>query len=396
MRQSSTRQACRLVVLGLVSLLLLLGSTAAGSAAGTGTVRALVQYPDSGGAFRPLANVEVFLMDGGSPRHACTNGAGVATFNDVGVGQHIAATGPSRSDLHCANAEFLKPGTGLKLYAVSYNNHVGVGTWDNFSVAAGQTVDLQFRTGQPPADQDQVCGGVIPAMVGTDGPDVLIGTSGPDVISGGAGNDVIKGMGGDDTLCGGPGRDRLLGGRGSDLLFGEPGNDSLDGGPGLDLTTGGAGIDTCHGEVENLCELHIPLADGLRIIALWKAYNASWDDGLEAHAAFCAAHDYPDYPFNTAYYLTPLHEAGREDGFWVSQTPYLDSLHEEADWTIPSSFTLGGQVPRGRLYDGMVDVHWPWSSPGPTSFGPSVITIIGSEAYFVWPLPAFLEWAEEP
>jgi hypothetical protein len=236
-------------------------------AEGTGTVRAKVQYRDGTGAWKPLAGVEVFLWDSGRARYACTNDNGVATFREVGVGGHISATGVSLSSKHCANAEFLEPGTGRKLYAVYYNQHVGVKVWDDLQVEAGETTTIVFRTPQPPADQDQVCGGRVPTLVGTAAGEVLVGTDGEDVISGGGGNDTIKGLGNAapniDWLCGGAGRDRILGGPGQDIMFGDAGDESggtrgLFGGGGKDAAFGGPGTDTCDAEWTLGCELPLP------------------------------------------------------------------------------------------------------------------------------------------
>ena len=69
----------------------------------------------------------------------------------------------------------------------------------------------------------QMCGGLVPTILGTGGDDILIGTGGNDVIVGGGGNDTITGGGGNDTLCGGPGRDVISGGPGEDVIIGGPG-----------------------------------------------------------------------------------------------------------------------------------------------------------------------------
>ena len=253
----------RFLVLGVLLALLLVGAAASGSAAGTGTIKAVVKYPDAGGVYRPWVGVEVILIANGV-HYACTGADGVATFSGIPAGgDYFAAVEPGRSDLQCANPELLEPGTGLKMYAVFYNNHVGEEIFNRFDLAAGQTKTLQFRTERPPADQTLVCGGMPPTIVGTPGPDVLVGTNEPDIISGGAGNDIIKGMGNSDPrrpdmLCGGPGRDRILGGAGDDMMFGEGGNDSggnrgLFGGPGTDMAYGGAGTDTCQAETALGC-----------------------------------------------------------------------------------------------------------------------------------------------
>ena len=256
------RRRLRFAVVGLL-VVVLLGVAASGSATDTGTVKARVQYRDSLGHYQPLVGVEVFLLDAGQARYSCTNASGVATFHDVAAGGHISATGVSLSNKHCSNGEFLEPGTGLKLYTVYYNQHIGVKVWDSFNVTAGETTTILFRTPRPPVDQNQVCGGLIPTIVGTAAAETIMGTAGPDIIVGGGGNDIISG--GDnaapeiDWLCGGAGRDRILGGPGQDVMFGDAddessGNRGLFGGPGKDIAFGDAGTDTCDAEYTSGCE----------------------------------------------------------------------------------------------------------------------------------------------
>jgi sugar lactone lactonase YvrE len=88
------------------------------------------------------------------------------------------------------------------------------------------------------------CGGQLPTVVGTDGPDVLQGSAFADVIAGLGGRDTINGLQGKDTICGGAGKDKLVGGAGKDKLFGGKGNDKLIGGKGKDKCVGGKGNDT--------------------------------------------------------------------------------------------------------------------------------------------------------
>jgi Ca2+-binding RTX toxin-like protein len=233
----------------LVLLVVLVAGTTAAGAEGTGTVQVRVLYPDAGGVYHPLARVEVFLWAGGT-HYACTNAGGFANFTDVPAGPVAAATGVGSSSLHCANGEFLTPGTHLKMYNVLQAG---------MTLEAGETKTIELMAQQPPADQMQVCSGEVPTIVGTAGRDVLVGTEGRDIISGGGGNDTINGLGGDDALCGGPGRDRLVGGAGNDMLVGEGGNDSdgnrgLFGGPGTDLAYGGYGLDLCEAETALGCE----------------------------------------------------------------------------------------------------------------------------------------------
>jgi uncharacterized protein YkwD len=81
------------------------------------------------------------------------------------------------------------------------------------------------RSIQPRAQvfEYQLCNGLKPTILGTNGPDVIQGTPGDDVILAGAGRDRVDGAGGNDTICGGRGNDLLIGGAGRDLLIGGPG-----------------------------------------------------------------------------------------------------------------------------------------------------------------------------
>jgi hypothetical protein len=239
----------------LLLLVVLVAGTASAGAEATGIIKVKVQYPDAGAVYRPLARVEVFLLAAGVKHYACTSAGGVATFNGIPAGgPYFTATGVGVSDQHCDNGEFLTPGTHLKMYSKAQ---------PGITLAAGETKTIQLNAEPPPVDQMQVCGGMIPTIVGSAGRDVLTGTEGDDIISGGGGNDTINGLGGNDFLCGGPGRDRIVGGGGNDFIFGEAGSDSggnrgLIGGPGTDYVYGGYGIDTCEAETELGCEDPIP------------------------------------------------------------------------------------------------------------------------------------------
>lgn len=103
---------------------------------------------------------------------------------------------------------------------------------------------------------DELCRGLVPTILGTDGDDVIVGTDGRDVILAGPGDDVIFGGPGGDTICGNEGRDRIRGGSGRDVIdggdqrdrvWGEAGNDVINGGTGLDRIVGNAGNDVING-----------------------------------------------------------------------------------------------------------------------------------------------------
>ena len=82
--------------------------------------------------------------------------------------------------------------------------------------------------------QPEQCGGLVPTVVGTTGPDNLAGSPFADVISTLGGKDKVKAGGGNDVVCGGGGKDTLLGQGGKDRLLGQKGSDVLKGGKGKD------------------------------------------------------------------------------------------------------------------------------------------------------------------
>jgi Ca2+-binding RTX toxin-like protein len=86
-------------------------------------------------------------------------------------------------------------------------------------------------------------GGCGPAIVGTNGPDVLAGGVPGEVVFGFAGNDRIRGRSGHDCLLGDEGNDTLRGERGDDRLTGGAGADVLVGGPGVNAYDAGPGRD---------------------------------------------------------------------------------------------------------------------------------------------------------
>jgi Ca2+-binding RTX toxin-like protein len=96
----------------------------------------------------------------------------------------------------------------------------------------------------------------LPALLPTNGADVLFGFAAADTISLLGGNDWYDGLGGADnvkggfgvdTLIGGSGNDTLDGGGAADMISGGDGNDSIIGGLGADELLGGLGFDTIHG-----------------------------------------------------------------------------------------------------------------------------------------------------
>jgi len=89
----------------------------------------------------------------------------------------------------------------------------------------------------------QLCQGLEPTIVGTEGDDVLSGTTGVDVVMGLGGNDTITGGNGNDVICGGDGNDVVRGDNGDDVLLGGAGDDELHGGNGSDTLIGGSGTD---------------------------------------------------------------------------------------------------------------------------------------------------------
>ena len=96
-----------------------------------------------------------------------------------------------------------------------------------------------------------LCNGLEPTIVGTDGDDVIQGTFRDDVIFAGAGNDQIRGASGADVICGGSGDDVIYGDSQNDVIFGDAGNDVIHGGSDHDEIYGGEGDDEIYGNSQN-------------------------------------------------------------------------------------------------------------------------------------------------
>ena len=92
-------------------------------------------------------------------------------------------------------------------------------------------------------DLAERCQGLVPTIVGTNGPDTLVGTDGIDVIMGLGGNDTLTGANAEDVICGGLGDDVISGGNGDDVVLGGFGGDELNGDSGADALIGGPGPD---------------------------------------------------------------------------------------------------------------------------------------------------------
>ncbi len=110
-------------------------------------------------------------------------------------------------------------------------------------------VGVDFISGDPAAIvvSYALCGGYMPTMLGTSGPDTIYGTSGRDIIYTGSGNDIVHAGSGNDVVCGDAGNDNLDGGTGRDYLYGDRGDDTLTGRSGSDRLYGGNGDDTLVG-----------------------------------------------------------------------------------------------------------------------------------------------------
>ncbi len=105
----------------------------------------------------------------------------------------------------------------------------------------------------PAAAQEStdLCNGLEPTIIGTEGDDVIYGTWQADVILGLGGNDTIVGGSGADVICGGAGNDTISGNSQNDTIFGGSGNDTIRGGSDMDTIDGGAGDDTIFGNSQN-------------------------------------------------------------------------------------------------------------------------------------------------
>lgn len=120
------------------------------------------------------------------------------------------------------------------------------------------SVDRTDLGGHGGPGENDVYGGDVEGVIGTNSGDTLIGTGGTDRFVGdacllagpcpvwrGAGADTITAGGGLDDVHGGFGTDTIDGGAGSDGLNGGDGDDRIHGGPDFDLIIGGNGTDDC-------------------------------------------------------------------------------------------------------------------------------------------------------
>jgi len=107
-------------------------------------------------------------------------------------------------------------------------------------------INSYFSIGDP-----NLCNGLTPTIIGTEGDDVLTGTAGVDVIAGLGGDDIIYGLEGEDVICGGDGNDTIDAGPQKDIVYGGNGHDTIFGRGGWDDLFGGAGDDVIHGNAGN-------------------------------------------------------------------------------------------------------------------------------------------------
>ena len=137
---------------------------------------------------------------------------------DGGAGDDYLVGGSGNDTFVCgAGADTFVGGSGLDI--VDYSNS-----------GAGVTVDLSTGATAGGDAGNDVMGGGVDGIIGSDHNDTLIGNDGSssdpadaytNVLSGGAGDDYIDGKGGDDSLYGGADNDTIEGGDGNDLIYGD-------------------------------------------------------------------------------------------------------------------------------------------------------------------------------
>lgn len=188
----------------------------------------------------------VHIAIGGEPAPAVTG----VVFDDrdgdgrMDPGEGLAGipvtTGARATTTNAGGGYTLPLGAGVTTVIATVRGERLSGTF----TPSGYSVGVDFIAGRTRAivRSYELCDGLPPTMLGTDGDDVIVGTPGSDVIHGLGGRDTIKGLGGDDVICGGAGPDRLLGGAGDDVLIGGPGSDRLRGGAGTDKVFRGSRI----------------------------------------------------------------------------------------------------------------------------------------------------------
>lgn len=132
--------------------------------------------------------------------------------------------------------------------ADTFHGGPGLDVIDYSGSAAGVSVDLSTGALSGGDAANDVIGGGIDGVIGSQHADSLVGfdqqNTDPgdrytNVLRGNDGDDTIRGAGGDDSLYGDAGNDSIDGGTGDDLIYGGEGSDSI---------TGGAGNDTIYGD----------------------------------------------------------------------------------------------------------------------------------------------------
>jgi len=137
------------------------------------------------------------------------NGNGVMDIGEGLAGVTVTAAGRTTT----TNAG---GGYSLAVTAGDYTltaSGAGFPTATASATVTSYNVSVDFTTGTSLGTTRayELCDGLEPTLLGTDGPDALVGTSGDDVIHGLDGDDVISGGGGNDVICGGGGLDRING-----------------------------------------------------------------------------------------------------------------------------------------------------------------------------------------
>lgn len=215
--------------------------------------------PDGSGEIRLTANVYVDGNPSWSPdgthvavERCCKSSSDIISIDVV---THAEVNLTNSTSLMDFDPSWSPDGT--RIAYVSFQ--VGEGNIDVWTMNADGTGQLRLTTEAGPdlAPDWQpvpICtvngtGMADPALLGTEGNDVICARAGDDHVIAGSGNDLV---------FGGQGTDVLEGQDGADTVHGEQGNDTLDGGPGLDFLDGGAGTDVCipgtEGASTRLCE----------------------------------------------------------------------------------------------------------------------------------------------
>jgi uncharacterized repeat protein (TIGR01451 family) len=266
---------------GLLAILVLLASLAAGASAAPGPTDLAVTKHDSADPVIEKATFTYSITVQNLGAGGAADATGVmVTDNLPGQVEFVSASSPNGTCVRAGTIVTCDLGTVNAGAAASVSIVVKAkksGTLSNTASVTTTVVDTNAANDQdtettrvdkavkPPKGKKGKPSCATPTITGTAGNDTLTGTRRADVIVGLAGDDqvfagdgkdlvctasgadLVSGGPKDDVVIGGAGRDRLFGNTGKDLLKGKGGRDRLRGNADDDVLNGGRRRDSCRG-----------------------------------------------------------------------------------------------------------------------------------------------------